>query len=206
MKKKSIADAACLAAPSSRRLWRTPGKAAGVLLLLLRATSSIAGEEQQNTQSPGGNSRGNVEADSSASLGEWRTIHTKAADGVTDTTAILHVADLLKSDPRLAGLMLRCNKQGVEPVIVVVEPFSPQARPKITLRADNQEFYFEGKPLPTGAGLRVPADGLDLVKGPWKGASELTIRISDADLEISGVVELSGLTNAIKSLADCAGK
>ena len=66
--------------------------------------------------------------------------------------------------------MLRCTKQGIEPVIVVVEPFSPQAHPKITLRADDLELYFEGKPLPTGAGLRVPADGLDLINGPWKGS------------------------------------
>ncbi len=102
--------------------------------------------------------------------------------------------------------MLRCGKQGVEPVIVVVEPFSPLARPKISLRADDRESYFEGRPLPTGAGLRVPADAFDLVKGPWKGARELTIKISDGDVEMSGVVELSGLPTAIQSLAGCAGK
>ena len=133
-------------------------------------------------------------------------MRTKAGDGVTETAAILRVADVLKSDPRLAGLMLRCSKQGVEPVIVVVEPFSPQARPKITLRADDQELYFEGRPLPTGAGLRVPADGLTLINGPWKGARELKIRISDGDAEMSGVVDLAGLTQAIQSLGDCLGK
>jgi hypothetical protein len=166
----------------------------------------MAGEDQQNFIAPDKNSQIQAGPESTASFDAWRIVRSKAADGVTETTAILRVADVLKSDPRLAGLMLRCSKQGVEPVIVVVEPFSPQARPKITLRADDQELYFEGKPLPTGAGLRVPADGLDLINGPWKGARDLTIRISDGDAEIGGVVELSGLTQAIQSLADCAGK
>jgi hypothetical protein len=167
----------------------------------------MAGEDTPALSAPDKDSPSRAAADSSDSLEGWRVVHTKAADGVTESTAILHVAELLKSDARLAGLMLRCSKQGVEPVIVVVEPFSPQAHPKITLRADDREFYFEGKPLPTGAGLRVPADGLDLVKGPWKGARELTIKISDGDAEVDGVVELSGLTNALQSLAaDCPGK
>lgn len=60
--------------------------------------------------------------------------------------------------------------------------------------------------MPYGTGLRIPADGLQLANGPWKGAHEVAIKISDGGLEMAGVVELSGLTDAIKSLSDCAKK
>ncbi len=102
--------------------------------------------------------------------------------------------------------MLRCSKKGIETIIVVVEPFPPQSRPKITLRAAGQEFYFVGSVLATGAGLLLPADGMDLAMGPWRGADELSIKVSEGDAEIEGVVKLSGLTAAIQSLADCAAK
>ena len=195
-----------MTACSYERVRRTARFVAGALFLSLCPAASMAGQDLQTSRRPGEDLANNAGGDASTTLEAWRIIHTKGADGVSETTAILRVAEVLRSDPRLAGLMLRCSKQGVEPVIVVVEPFSPQARPKITLRADDQEFYFEGKPLPTGEGLRVPANGLDLVQGPWKDARELMISISDGGAEIGGVVELSGLPDAIRSLDGCAGK
>lgn len=203
---KSTAGTETLTGSSPQHSGWAPALIMGALLLMVCSAESMAGEGQQNSSAPAKNSQHSAEQNSASLFDAWRTVRTKAADGVTETTAILRVADVLKSDPRLAGLMLRCSEQGVEPVIVVVEPFSPQARPKITLRADDQELYFDGKPLPTGAGLRVPADGLNLINGPWKGARELRIRISDGDAEMSGVVDLAGLTQAIQSLGDCVGK
>ena len=44
------------------------------------------------------------------------------------------------------------------------------------------------------------------MSGPWKGARELKIRISDGDAEMNGVVDLAGLTQAIQSLGDCVGR
>src|SRR5271155_4487089 len=47
------------------------------------------------------------------------------------------------------GLMLRCGREGVEAVVVVVEPFPPHVRPQITLRTPGQESQFTGTIIPS---------------------------------------------------------
>jgi hypothetical protein len=146
-----------------------------------------------------------LSGDAPAGLDGWRIIAARGEADPAYSRAIMHVADVARSDPRLAGLMLRCGKTGVEPVIVVVEPFSPQARPKITLRAGAEEFYFRGIPVAAGAGLRMPAESVDLATGLWRRASEVWIKISDRDVDVDGVVGLSGFAEALQALADCTG-
>lgn len=119
----------------------------------------------------------------------------------------MRTADFGRSDPGLAGLVLRCNNQSIEPVIVVVEPFRAAAQPKITLRAAGNETYFTGTILPTGVGVRLPIDGAQMANGPWQGAKELEVTIADGDTVIRGVVPLGGLGAAIVSLRiECAKK
>lgn len=137
----------------------------------------------------------------------WRRVRSPGSQGGTGAAAILHTADFARSDPRLAGLMLRCAEHGIEAIIVVVEPFPPHARPKITLHAAGQESYFEGDIIPTGAGIRLPVDGGNLATGAWFGSRELGIKITDGGSTIDGAVDLSGLRPALDSLiADCARK
>lgn len=102
--------------------------------------------------------------------------------------------------------MLRCSKKGVEAIIVVVEPFAREARPKITLRTAGREFYLTGSVLATGAGLLLPADGMDLALGPWRAEKELAVEISDGDVSFGGVISLSGLSAAVQFLSHCAPK
>ncbi len=64
------------------------------------------------------------------------------------------------------GLLLQCRKQGIEAVVVVVEPFPPHARPPISLRTPRQESQVFGAIIPAGAGIRLPGDGPSLVTGP----------------------------------------
>lgn len=135
----------------------------------------------------------------------WRLVRIPNSRG-GDYTAITHTADLDRSDPRLAGLMLRCGEKSIETVIVVVEPFPPQAQPKITLRAAGQESYFVGSIIPTGAGVLLPVDGMRLATGSWRGSQELGVKITNGATVIDGVVTLSGLPAAIQSLAGCAPK
>ncbi|WOJ89225.1 hypothetical protein RZS28_15675 [Methylocapsa polymorpha] len=149
--------------------------------------------------------------DSPANLGgasdSWRRVHGPDSNGGTEAAAILHTAEFERSDPRLAGLMLRCGDHGVEVIIVVVEPFPPHARPKITLRVAGQESYFEGIVIPTGAGVRVPVDAWKLATGSQLGSKELGVKISDGESMIDGVVALAGLRPALESLSvDCARK
>ncbi len=49
----------------------------------------------------------------------------------------------------------------------------------------------------TGTGLIVPVDGMELARGAWSGANELSVKIVDGDVEIKGVVALAGLSSAI---------
>jgi hypothetical protein len=115
--------------------------------------------------------------------------------------------DIERSEPRLAGLMLRCGKQRIEAVVVVIEPFPPHARPQITLRTPGQESQFIGTIIPTGAGIRLSDDATSLVTGPWQTARELEIKVAEGGAPIDGVVALSGLPKALQSLnAECAQK
>ena len=138
-------------------------------------------------------------------LGELCAAPERTAE--PSVSAILHTAEFERSDPRLAGLMLRCGRQGIETVIVVVEPFPPHARPQITLRTPGQEFRFVGTIIPTGAGIRLPSEATDLVTGSWRKARELEIKVTDGDAMIEGVVALTGLPEALQSLnAECVQK
>ncbi len=128
----------------------------------------------------------------------WRRVRGPGSSAPLEPAAILRIADVERSDPRLAGLMLRCAKQGVEAVIIVIEPFPPHARPKITLRAAGQESYLEGEVIPTGAGVRLPIDSGTLATGPWRQSEELGIKIGVGASTIDGVVGLSGLTPALE--------
>jgi hypothetical protein len=137
----------------------------------------------------------------------WRLVRSPGSYGEPGTSAILHTVDFERSDPRLAGLMVRCGKQGTEIIIVVVEPFPPRVRPQITLRTAGQQFRFEGSIIPTGAGIRLPNDAAGSLIGPWRSAPELEIKVADGDSRFDGVVPLSGLSAALDSLnAECVQK
>lgn len=134
----------------------------------------------------------------------WRLVRSAGANAGPSVSAILHTAEFERSDPRLAGLMLRCGRQGIETVIVVIGPFPPHAQPQITLRTPEQESHFVGTIIPTGAGIRLPSDATNLVMGPWRKARELGINVTDGDTVINGAVALSGLPEALETLnAEC---
>ena len=61
-----------------------------------------AGEDAQNSSAPGKSTQRHAEADSPSSFEAWRVVRAKAADGVTETTAILRIADVfeVRSPPR----------------------------------------------------------------------------------------------------------
>src|SRR6516165_5400843 len=130
----------------------------------------------------------------------WRLTEATNPLGGSHLAAILHTADLDKSDPRLAGLMLRCAEHGLEPVIIVVDPLPPRAKPRITLRGEGQVINLDGSIIPTGAGILLPVDGLDLANGPWARSREVGIRIENGDTIIEGAVMLSGLQEAVRAL------
>jgi|GEM_PF-1662413 len=140
-------------------------------------------------------------------IGGWHFVRSAGTSSEQGASAILHTADFERSDPRFAGLMLRCGREGIEAVIVVIEPFPPAARPEITLHALGKETKFTGTVIPTGAGIRLPRDATGLITGAWHAARDLDVKVIDGDKEFHGTVTLLGLTGALESLnADCIQK
>lgn len=153
------------------------------------------------------NSRPSEQQNAASTGPSWRLVRSTGANGEPGAPAILHTIDFERSNPRLAGLMLRCGKQSIEIIIVVIEPFPPRARPQVTLRTSGQVFQFEGSIIPTGAGILLPSDATGSLIGPLRSASELEIKIADRESVLDGVVPLSGLSTAIDSLnSECVLK
>jgi len=174
------------------------------------AAESIAADgvdRSKITPSIRGNASTDKTIDAAGTNPSWRLVRSAGANAEAKASAILHTADFERSDPRLAGLMLRCGREGIETVIVVVEPFPPHAQPQVILRSSGQESSFVGTVIPTGAGIRLPSNATTLVTGPWHAARELEIRVADRDVVFDGVVTLVGLPAALDSLnAECVQK
>ncbi|HET6378512.1 MAG TPA: hypothetical protein VFG05_09445 [Methylocella sp.] len=118
----------------------------------------------------------------------------------------MKTADFERSDSRLAGLMLRCALEGIEAVIVVVEPFPPHAQPEVSLRTPAGEGRFTGGVIPTGAGIRLPKEAAALITGAPEGRS-LDIRVTADGETFGGAVGLTGLMKALGWLtAECVQK
>jgi hypothetical protein len=98
--------------------------------------------------------------------------------------------DIERSEPRLAGLMLRCGKARHRSCRrFVAEPFPPHARPQTTSRTRGYR-----------RGNSVAGDATSLVKGPWRTARELEIKVADGGAPIDAIAALSGLQKAPQSL------
>ncbi|HET6375961.1 MAG TPA: hypothetical protein VFF88_07910 [Methylocella sp.] len=118
----------------------------------------------------------------------------------------MNTAEFERSDSRLAGLMLRCAGEGIEAVIVVVEPFPPHAQPEVRLRTPAGEGRFTGSVIPTGAGIRLPREAAALITRAPEGRS-VDIRIAADGESFGGTVGLTGLSKALGWLtAECVQK
>jgi hypothetical protein len=92
---------------------------------------------------------------SAGTAGSWRLARSSTATAKTGAAAIPRRR--IARDPirvRRASC-LRCGKQGIEAVVVVVEPSPPHARPPITLPTPGQESHLIGTIIP----VRVVARG-----------------------------------------------
>ena len=132
----------------------------------------------------------------------WRPVHTPSAKG--DVLSMVRTADTHRSDPDFAGLTIHCGQNGPEILVIVIQPFPPQARPQITLGGPINQVRLEAKVLPSGAALLLPDDAMTLAKGPWQSLIDLPVKIESGDTKIQGVVPLDGLAAALQTLtANC---
>jgi hypothetical protein len=119
--------------------------------------------------------------------------------------AIMKTADTMRSDPDFAGLMVRCADKGkIDVLVVLVSPFPPRSRPKVTIGAGPGAQVFEGQMAAAGAAVVLPEAVAALAGGPWQSTASLAIAVKDNDSEIKGIVALDGLRPAYGNLlASC---
>ena len=137
--------------------------------------------------------------------GGWRLMRTPNPGGGPDAVSMIHTADLIHSDPDLAGLMLRCAQSGAELLIVVVTPFPPGAHPDVTISGSGgNDWHFTGQVVPPGAELLLPPESTTLVSTAWRSARELKVKVSSPDQSFGGVIPVDGMATALATLmASC---
>jgi hypothetical protein len=141
---------------------------------------------------------------SSTGAGNWRLVRTPNPAGGPDAASIVQTADIARSDLNLAGLMLRCGQTGVEVLIVLLEPLPPRAHPKVSVSTGGATLDFPATVVSPGALVLLPQDASALANGPWKNAAQLTVHVDDSSEQVSGVIPLAGLADALpKLLANC---
>jgi hypothetical protein len=139
-----------------------------------------------------------------ALAGGWRLVRTPSPRGGADAVSIMHTADTARSDPDLAGLMLRCGDAGAEAVVVLLRPVSPRTRPQVSVTADGRAARFDATVVPPFTTVRLRADAAELVSGPWQAAAELAVEVEDEQAPVRGVVPVAGLRAAFQALlASC---
>jgi len=133
--------------------------------------------------------------------GGWRPLRTPNPRGGGESFAVSHTADLLRSDPEFAGMMLRCNNGEIDVVFVLVQPLPPRSRPQVTIDFEAKTVRFEATVVPPGASVRLPSEATALAAGVWQSARELSVVIESEGGKIKGVVPLEGLRAAYTMLA-----
>ncbi|WP_156944257.1 hypothetical protein [Bradyrhizobium sp. Ec3.3] len=132
--------------------------------------------------------------------GGWRLVKSRNPDGGADAISVMHVVDSVKSDARLAGLNLQCGKDGIEIVLIVLEPLSRSTQPKVTLVAGERQAEYQATVIQGGVALLLPADASKLAASDWQKANELAVEIGTKPTTIRGAVPIAGLATALRYL------
>jgi hypothetical protein len=135
----------------------------------------------------------------------WRLIRTSRPNGAADAVAIMRTADTTRSDPDLAGLMIRCQeKPGLEVVLALVRPFPPRSKRDVVVNSGAAESVLHAESSPPGTALVLPVDAAAFTTGPFRELKLLSVRIKDPENDIRGIIPLDGVGSAIARVsANC---
>jgi hypothetical protein len=115
------------------------------------------------------------------------------------------LVDTTKSDASLAGLSLRCSREGFEVVLIVLEPLPRASHPIVILTAGSKRSEYEASVAQTGEALLLPQAASSLAAGDWQKATELSVEIATKPNPVRGIVPIAGLPAALRSLSpNCA--
>lgn len=135
-----------------------------------------------------------------AMLGTWHLVRTPNPTGGRPAVSVMQGADITRSDPDFAGLMLRCGDNATEALIVLVRYFAPGAQAKVTVNAGNSRSEFSASVVPPGLLVLLPQNAMALAAGRWQARAELSIIVDVGGSAIGGVVPLGGIKGALQVL------
>jgi hypothetical protein len=138
----------------------------------------------------------------------WPLVRTPNPQGGPEAIAIMRTADTTRSDPDLAGLLIRCQeKPGFQVVLALVRPIPPRSKRDVVLAAGTTQSTLHAETSGSGTALILPVDASAFTTGPWQGARELAVTIQDAEGDIHGVIPLDGVAPAMARLsASCPSR
>jgi hypothetical protein len=139
----------------------------------------------------------------SAAHDAWRLVRTPhPGGGGPDAVAIMRTADTARSDPDLAGLMIRCaDKPGLEVLLALVRPLPPRSKRDVVVISGTTQSVLHAEASSTGTALILSTEATAFTTGPWQGLKELAVTIKDPETEIRGVIPLGGLAPAMAKLS-----
>jgi hypothetical protein len=135
-------------------------------------------------------------------LNGWRLVRIPNARGGADAVSITHSADLQKSDPNLVGIVLRCEGGPIDVLLVVIEPYPPQAAIDLTIKVDGSTaLTFRGSVIHPGVMIRLPNEIATSIIQRGRSADELSVRMEYGNTRpVAGIVKLAGFAGAIEAL------
>ncbi|WP_420135602.1 hypothetical protein [Rhodopseudomonas sp.] len=141
--------------------------------------------------------RGPSSPPTSMSRPGWKVVQAATDEQGHSAVAITRIADTQNSDPEMVGLMIRCSPPAqVDVALVVVTPFAPKSRPSVSIDSPGSTRSYEGRVAPGGTAVILPGVVAGLAAGHWQGLERLSFRIDNSGHQISGQVELAGLSQA----------
>jgi hypothetical protein len=143
--------------------------------------------------------------DASHPRDSWPMVRTPHPQGGPDAVSIMRTADTTRSDPELAGLMIRCAETpGLEAMLALVRPVPPRSRRDVVLAAGATEVLLHTEVTSAGTALLLPVETSTFTAGPWRNTKEIVVTIRDPDGEIRGVIPIDGIGPAMAKLsANC---
>jgi hypothetical protein len=133
----------------------------------------------------------------------WPLVVTPApSGGGHEAVSIMRTADTARSDPDLAGLVIRCQeKPGLEVLLALVRPLPPQAQREVVVNPTTTPSVIHSQVSSLGTGVVLPLEPTMFTTGPWRDLKEFSLLIHDPEADIRGVIPLDGLAAAIAKLS-----
>jgi hypothetical protein len=145
------------------------------------------------------------QSDTSSAPESWHLVRTPNPRGGPDAVSMMRTADTSKSDPDLAGLMIRCDeKRGVEASIALVRPVPPRSKRDVVISWGTTHPLFHAEASPLGTALILPIDVAVFARDAWRDQQELGLTIQDPEGDVRGAIPIDGLGEAVARLsANC---